>query len=359
MKKLVYILHEIKTGGVEVALLSAIPKLNLEFDLSVIVLGPIDDKLLKDLKESEKSVFISYNYKLWLYPFIIPYVVMAILKLKPDIIVSSLWRASCIGTITKILSSRIRYFAFIHNTVFFHTLDRFFSTWAMNNADTVLTDSKSSFNFVKSYNSQVNIRIISFLTNPTPILHSTLFEKGNKEIKLLSLGRLNFIKNIPASIEAIAYLRNGGINVVLDIYGRDDGAMDEVIAAIEEHRLENIVTLKGEISHTKRFDLFSNYHGVIQFSIFEGMAMSIVEAMQYGLVAFVTPVGEIPNYSEDLLSAVYIDLSDEFERINSFEKIKNVLLNKNLCLELSYNAQDGFKDKTIYADSLIENLLLA
>lgn len=357
MKRLVYILHDIKTGGVEVALLSAIPKLNKEFELSIIVLGDIDATLLVGLTDDEKRVFHKYDYKLFTYPIVLPYIIMSVLKLRPDIIISSLWRGSLIGISAKMLNSKIKYFAFIHSNLFFHKFDHFFSRLAINTCDSVLTDSKSTYDHVKTINPDVDAHVISFLTNVTPNSSGRFLANDHNEIRLLSLGRLNTIKNIPSAIEAIAYLRKNGLNVVLDIYGRDDGAQYFVEAAIKDNNMESVVTLKGEISPNERFGLFEQYHGLIQCSLFEGMAMSVVEAMQYGMVCFVTPVGEIPNYSADLLSAVYINVDDNSSKLNSFDKMKRVLSDVELCKKISYNAWKNFEGKPVYADSLVGQLL--
>jgi len=357
MKKLIYVLHDIKTGGVEVALLSAVPKLNKQFKLRIIVLGDIDDMLLGTLTSSERQVFYKFNFSLLLYPLIIPYLIIYILKLKPDIIVSSLWRGSMLGMIIKIFKPRVKYFAFIHNTRFFHRLDAFFTIKAIEKADVVLTDSSSSSEFVEKLKSGANSRIISFLTNETPILLKELFLEKGTRIKLVFLGRLNPVKNVPLAIKSIKYLRERGLNVTLDIYGRDDGSLKDVVSAISSNKLEQFVTIKGEISPSERFVILNEYHGLVQFSINEGMAMSIVEAMQYGLICFVTPVGEIPNYSKDLISAVHLVFSDNSSTNIVFSKMKNVLDDQELCKRLSFNAQKTFKNRQIFADSLIQELL--
>jgi hypothetical protein len=67
-RKLVYILHNIAIGGVEVALLSAIPELNRKYHLKVIVLGQIDQKIIADLNPEERDVFSTFHYPLYMYP---------------------------------------------------------------------------------------------------------------------------------------------------------------------------------------------------------------------------------------------------------------------------------------------------
>jgi glycerol kinase len=57
-KKLLYILHNVQIGGVEVALLSAIPDLNKKYDLRVLALGTVDHQIISNLTENEKVSFI-------------------------------------------------------------------------------------------------------------------------------------------------------------------------------------------------------------------------------------------------------------------------------------------------------------
>lgn len=356
-KRLVYILHDIEIGGVEVALLSAIPKLSEKYKLKVIVLGKVNTQLITHFTEEQKSVFHCFSYPLYLYPFYINRIVKFILTLEPDILISSLWRALMIGRFVKKRQTSIQFYSFIHSVTFFHYLSEKFSVQAMRQSDTILTDSESSYQFVKNnFTLKCPIRKVSFLTHKSPQYMERRDLSGNQEIRFLFLGRLDKVKNLPLIIKAISYLKNQGYQVALDIFGRRENAYNEAEAIVKEKGLEDNVSFKGEIQPNDKFNLFSQYDFYIQLSSVEGMAMSVAEAMQYGLPCIVTPVGEIVNYSKDMESAIFIDILNPNNWIPSLQKIEQVIHNKELYQKISKISWNNFQDKKVYADSLIENI---
>ena len=75
----------------------------------------------------------------------------------------------------------------------------------------------------------------------------------------------------------------------------------------------------------------------IQLSSYEGMAMSVVESMQLGLVPIITEVGEIENYCQDLKNGII------YEGYNkTFEKVLKIINDGKYSL-LSSNAIKTWK----------------
>lgn len=356
-KKLVYVLHDIAMGGAEVALLSAVPALNEKYVLRIIVLGIVNQDLVRNLTEAEKHVFVSFNYPFYLYPFVLPKIIRSILEFNPEIMVCSLWRASLVGVFVKRLNSKIKFFSFNHSTRFPHKLSAFFTRAAAKTADVILTDGIATRNFVlEKLNPKAPIRIVSFLTNPTPpVIKERKIDPG-REVKFMFLGRINKVKNLPLVVDTIKYLRERGIAATLDVYGRDDGNIGEAISAIDSANMQNHIRFKGEISMEERMLLFDQYDFYIQLSAFEGMAMSVAEAMQHGLVCVVSPVGEIVHYAEDMQSAIFIDIFNEDRRQSDMNKIYEAVQDEVLYKRLSVNCHHNFLKKLRYADSLIEEL---
>lgn len=356
-KKLVYILHDIEIGGVEVALLSAIPELSEKYILKIIVLGEVNQKLISHFTEDQKAVFQAFSYPIYLYPFYLTEIVKFIIDLKPDLLICSLWRALLVGQLVKKRYETVQFFSFIHSVSFFHYLSEKFSIKALKKSDVVLTDSDSSYHFIKNNISLTcPIRKVSFLTHHSPSYKERELNSSENTIRFMFLGRLDKVKNLPLVISVIEFLRNEGYHVNLDIYGRHDNAYEEALQAVKAKQLEQNVFFKGEIQPSKKFELFDGYDFYIQLSLVEGMAMSVAEAMQNGLPCIVTPVGEIPNYSSDMQSAIFIDIWDEDSWIPSLRKIEEVIKNKNLYHKISKTSWSNFQDKKIYVDSLIENL---
>ena len=355
-QKLLYILHDIQIGGVEVALLSAIPELNRQFDLKVMVLGTVDANMTSHLTSEEKACLVPFDYKLSMYPLVIPKMIRFILRFAPDVMICSLWRASLLGVIAKKLRPRFRFISFIHNTAFFHRFDRLFSRAAIRNADSIFTDSRATAEFVTGqFKPTVPVEVISFFTSHSPKL-KTAPPLNNHDVRFMFLGRINTVKNLPLAIDAIRYLADRGHNVSLDIYGRDDGMLETVTEYIRASQLENRVRFQGEVNGSQKPEIFRNHHFLIQLSANEGMAMSVAEAMQNGLACFVTAVGEIPNYAADMKTAIFADISTTEAFGNSLKKLESVLVDPQIYDRISTDSYESLKTAGTYSESLIRGI---
>jgi len=355
-KKLVYILHDIAVGGVEMALLSAIPELTKHYDLKILVLGSVDESLIQGLSQEEKNIFHSFKIPVYAYPFQLKKITNWIIEERPALIISSLWRASWVGTaVKKKLGQAVKFISFIHSTNFPHYFAYYFNGRAVKLSDLVLTDSQSSFLFVKKkFEPRADIKVISFLTHKTPEIYPGNKIPDNKILNLLSLGRIQKVKNIPLALEVISELRNKGYTVILDIYGRPGNDYDAVIKKRTELNLEQNVFFKGVITGDEKFALFNKYHFIIQLSSYEGMAMSIAEAMQHGLPVIASPVGEIPYYSKDMQSAIHFNINDSSKWKENILKIEHVINTPALYQQISVNSWASFQYALTYSQSLLE-----
>lgn len=356
-KRLTYILHGIAVGGVEVALLSAIPSLAAKYQLRIIVLGDIDPKMIQGLTEEEKTVFEKFSYPLYLYPLVLPKIIRYVLRSKPDILIASLWRAALVALLVRSIRKSGKFYSFVHNTNFPHFLAHFFIKRASQRADAVLTDSYATSEFVqRDFRPAGEVKIVSFLTRRTPELSAIRPPAASEVVTFMYLGRISKTKNLSAAIQAMAVLQSKGIKVSFDIYGRDDdGSVASLVELIRNLGLQEHVHFKGEVSSDQKWNLFNQYHFYIQLSLSEGMAMSVTEAMQNGLVCIVSPVGEIVHYTEDMQSAIIIDIFNEGWQ-HSLDKVALAIADAELYKRLSSNSHRRFSQKKLYKESLLEQI---
>jgi cellulose biosynthesis protein BcsQ len=78
--------------------------------------------------------------------------------------------------------------------------------------------------------------------------------------------------------------------------------------------------------------------------------------MQNGLVCLVTPCGEIGNYSQDMVSAIHLNISEKDGLLESINKIKLVIRDKDLYNNISNNAFTRFNNQLTYKESLKESI---
>jgi len=356
-KRLVYILHELEIGGVELALISALETLHQHFDLKVICLGAINTSLIEHLDEGVKRRLIAIPFSMFKWRKVQKIVHAELNAFAPDFLISSLWKAHAMayGFIKKREKTpqECKYFPFFHSAQWAHFLDRWASLKALKYANRVLVDSEAVQQFIKRFTTQ-EIKTISFLTVTTKTFDNQPDYPENQSFKAIFLGRLAAIKNLPLALQVIHDLREKGIDISFSIYGPGENFWQETLyKEVKLLGLEEVVFYKGIINPLNRMDVFQEYHFYLQTSDVEGMAMSVTEAMMSGLVPLVTPVGEIKNYVVDGVSGVLINKN---HLADSIEQIKNVALQQSVWEEFQKNAVKTFEDQIAYKESLLQEL---
>ena len=353
-QKLLYIIHGIRTGGAEIAFLSALDTLVRHYDFKAILLGKSDPGLLGNLPSHITDRLERYDYSLPGLCIRLPLILRSIRRFSPHIVVSSLWRAAVPATWYKRRKPSVRYIAMVHINKFFHPADRFFTKHAAKAADALFVDSEATRKFAVANLTHVNgITVLSFLTQPVP---ERIEVPPYSQKRFCFVGRLHQMKNVSQAVEVIGWLGSQGIDAQLDLYGRDDGDWETVKATIQKLKLEDRVHWKGEFNPADRKSIFSEHNFYIQLSSNEGMAMAVIEAMQHGLVCFVTPVGEIPAYLHDGQTGVLINVSDRLQWERSLARIKAVVSDEALCRSIAENSRRYFIDKPDFATSLMNEL---
>jgi len=353
--KLVYIIHDLGAGigGAELACLSALPSLNEHFDLRVYVLGRQNGMLMEGLDKRIVRRMKFYPSSVYTMLFSLPFLYASLRSFKPDIIISSLWRSALVGWLYKYMHSSTRYYLLVHSSEYFHWADRLFTTRGMRICDAVFADSQATAQFVsRVIGNKADIRVLSYLLDAPPNVAPPRQFMSTK--RFLFVGRLNKVKQVPLAVKTIAALYAAGIDAELHIYGRDDGDRINVERAIRKYKLQRRVVLKGELNPKDKTTVFTSYDYYIQLSAQEGMAMSVAEAMQYGAVCVVTPVGGIAQYAVDGYSAIFVDTADELAWGNSMQRVMSVVEDAEQCRAISKAAFNTFRGAPVFADALIE-----
>jgi glycosyltransferase involved in cell wall biosynthesis len=346
-KKLAYIIPGLSVGGAEVALLSAIPALNKSFNFKLICLSKYNPSFVAALPEDERRNIVTFH------GFILSYVraFFFILRFNPDILVTSLWKAAMLGIAVKLFRRKTNYVEFVHNSTYFNFLDRVVTKSAIQCSDIVFCDSLSAKEFINRQYFNKPVRIISFLRFPSP---ATWAPKTGIRLRALYVGRFHEQKRVDWLVLLVKTFVDNGLPFEVDLFGRDDGSMSLVRSLIAKYHLEKHISIKGETAANEIKDLFPLYDFYFQTSAVEGMAMSVVEAMQHGLICVLTNAGEIRNYATNRENAIIIeDISDLSAVV---EQVKKVAVDVNYANHISRNAYRQFTSKDSFAHSIVATL---
>ena len=160
----------------------------------------------------------------------------------------------------------------------------------LNKCDCIITLSKSWQSFFSTISHCKQIEIVNNIVAPPQFLH---LQKDNK-FHLLFLGLITEQKGIFDLLEVIAAHRQEFENkLTLHIGG--NGKVEKLMEFIRTHGLQTIVVYEGWVSKQKKAELFNLANAFILPSYTEGLPVSILEAMSYGVPVIATKVGGIPE----------------------------------------------------------------
>ncbi len=123
-----------------------------------------------------------------------------------------------------------------------------------------------------------------------------------EEISLCHVARFSYQKNHKGLIESMAIVKEAFPNAVLHLFG-EGGLQEEMQQLIESLSLQDNVKIEGPTDrvfwHMSQSDLF------VLPSHYEGMPMTLIEAMGTSLPIVASPVGGVPDMLQDEESCLF------------------------------------------------------
>ena len=132
------------------------------------------------------------------------------------------------------------------------------------------------------------------LSNSIKISNCTTVYRNYK--KILFLGVLIKRKGVHDLIEALNKLSNHNYKLIIAGEGVEE---DNLKRMVKSYDLEDNVDFVGWINSEDKFKLLSNVQFMVLPSYNEGLPMSILEAMSYGVPVLSTNVGDIPSVVDE------------------------------------------------------------
>ena len=114
---------------------------------------------------------------------------------------------------------------------------------------------------------------------------------GDEQIRLVSVGRLHWVKGYEYALHAVGILRARGHPVTYTIAGHDEGAGRSLQRAARDLGLESVVRMPGALSQVGVRNLLSASDVFVLSSVSEGLCKAALEAMAMGLPVVTTNVG--------------------------------------------------------------------
>lgn len=155
-----------------------------------------------------------------------------------------------------------------------------------------LSDSWKSF-----FENEVGCKRVAVVPNIIPF-HNVVCKESNDFVECLFLGAVNKNKGIYDMLDVLnMYQEDFRGKLVLHIGGL--GEQDKVLNIIHKYGLTDIVCYEGFVDGPRKNELLSSVDFFVLPSYIEGLPISILEAMSYGLPILSTSIGGIPEIVED------------------------------------------------------------
>jgi glycosyltransferase involved in cell wall biosynthesis len=220
---------------------------------------------------------------------------------RPDVLVISLWPSSIVGILVKLIRPKTKLVTFIHLEKDAHIIDYIFTRSSLLLSMQIWSDSAATIIGRLSASQCKRARVISFVTkNPESVPPKKV------EPVFIFWGRIHTQKGLDRAVRIFSEIIKRYVCARFYIIGPDDGALSDIKKLCVSLDLGEAVNFIGPATSDQivSYARLSSFY--LQTSVMEGMAMSVIEAMQLGLVPVVTPVGEIASYGQDGRNAVIV-----------------------------------------------------
>lgn len=334
MQKVIHLLPYDGIGGAEEAARSMPPTGRPGLDFQV--------RFLFDRKVSQRNRLATFN------PFSLVARAFGTARSAPDILIVSLWRSCIAGLLVKLLRPRTRLVVLIHNSVDAHFADWLFTRIGIALATAVWADSEASVRLRFKRRPRAPLTIIPFLTRHiAPAAEPTADARA--QARFIFWGRLAAQKNLWHALRLFKRIHDAHPEAQFTVIGPDAGELDGLMAWCNTQGLSEAVCFTGAKPMEEIRQLATGHYFYLQTSNYEGMAMSVVEAMQLGLVPVVTPVGEIASYCNDGANAILVRNDDE-----AISSVEELLANQQRWQALRRSAMQTWSTHPLYGDAVLD-----
>lgn len=267
-----------------------------------------------------------------------------LLALDRPVAVFSLWKSVLAMLMTALLAPKTRRVLFLHSDRRVHLPDRL-ATWLQARlAHEVWADCRRSLEGLGSLlPAGKPTRVISFMASrlDAPV-------RTAPRPRFIFWGRLTPLKRIDRAIDLFAEIARDRPDAHFTLIGPDDGSELDLRQQVQALGLKGRVAFEGARPLSEIATLSETADFFIQLSEQEGAAMSLIEAMQLGLIPVVTPVGEMASYVRPLETGVLYQSRDQ-----AGADIVRILADASLFRKIGAAAVDHWRHARLYHEDLL------
>lgn len=178
------------------------------------------------------------------------------------------------------------------------------------------------------------------LTDAKAFAQEKVKDKRTLPLHIGYLGRIEPNKGMTELLKACMKLKDSGMDFRLSLAGKEQNE-GEYLSEFKR-QLGDKFCYEGVVSGQQKQDFLRRLDVFILPTYFEGLPMSLLECMSYGIVPVTTAVGSIPQVVKDGVNGLLIKVHDA-ESIT--EALRQLDENRDLLLKLGREARNTIFDK--------------
>lgn len=173
---------------------------------------------------------------------------------------------------------------------------------------------------------------------------------GNK-LKILSIGRLNWIKDFETAISAMEILKESGIDFTYSIVGAG-AELERLSFAVYQSGLQDRIFFHGKKEHNEINKMMRDSDIYLQTSMQEGFCVSVLEAQASGLLCIVSDADGLKENVKDGVTGWIVKRRDPSAFASKIEYVTGLTDEKRK--EISLNARKRVEESfTIEKQNLL------
>ena len=284
----------------------------------------------------------------------IPLLLREARRWKPDVLIAFLPTETVVACIMKLLGLKTKLIVSERNTSQQYGFGERFRFFLFKmEADWIVSNSHMQERFIaEHYPSLMNkVRVITNYVNTEYFTPGNRKQEEDRVIRMVCVARLSPQKNVLNFIDAVAMLKSNGIKLIIDWFGRTDGAYaEECIKKVDKKNLSDIIEFRGVTQNVRE-----EYQMADVFclpSLWEGFPNVICEAMSCGLPVLCGRICDNADIVQEGVNGFMFDPSSVEDMINVItrfveldSKTKQVMEQKSRELALSSFSSDLFVKK--------------